>query len=102
MMGWVGAPSVLTRLLIAVLTELMYCCSVWFWEASGAAAMTRTNGGADHRTGRGDDRWDLDIHPLARPWGPEHERRAVRCGRDPLAFLIDAEICAAAEGLDLV
>jgi hypothetical protein len=43
-MGWVGAPSVLTRLLIAVLTELMYCCSVWFWEASGAAAMTRTNG----------------------------------------------------------
>src|ERR1022692_3873841 len=27
--------------------ELMYCCSVWFWEASGAAAMTRTNGRED-------------------------------------------------------
>jgi hypothetical protein len=28
---------------MAVFTDVMYCCSVWFWAANGTAAMTRRN-----------------------------------------------------------
>ena len=30
-------------MLMAVLTEDMYCYSVWFWAASGAAAIARSD-----------------------------------------------------------
>ena len=43
-MQWVGAPSVPTRLLIAVIHEVTYCGSVRFGAESGAVAMIGSKG----------------------------------------------------------